>query len=213
MKTREKIKKKALAQLMLDVKFGFDNEEEIFDNISFTFYGDEDYEEEMVEIQLMELISKYYQRHQIDSLGWEFPTDFDKLANVFDELTKKGIICLHNVYNRQDGIDDCLFAIKVLTQKKIQVLGFCYYNSDDLQAAITSRRKSLILEFGSLRRGQEELDIIKKEIIRCIESNGLQINIKYPDSKKIEIKNMDWKKKPDKEDWWVDRVINLLTHT
>ncbi|MBS7256768.1 DUF6891 domain-containing protein [Flavobacterium branchiicola] len=213
MKNKKKIRKDALIQLKLDIKFGFDSKEEIFDNISFTFYEDEGFDECFDKQMLMKFISKHYNKHQKDSLNWEHPTDFDKLAKAFDELIRQKIICLHNVYNREDGESDCMYAFDMLSKKRIKVIGFCYYNSYDLEQVISSNEKSLFLEFKSLKLGIKEVSKVKNKIIRTLKINGLQSNISDFDSNVIEIKNVDWKKKPDTEDWWIDRVIHLLSHS
>lgn len=40
------VKEEALEQLKLDIAFGFDNEEEVFDGIREMFYDDEDFDED-----------------------------------------------------------------------------------------------------------------------------------------------------------------------
>jgi hypothetical protein len=212
MKTK-RIRKSALLQLKLDIQFGFDTEEEIFDNISFMFYNEERYDKCFDEEKLMQLISKYYKRHQRDSLNWQYPTDFDKLANAFDDLVKQNIICLHNVYNCEDGEADCLYAVDMLLKKDIKVEGFCYYNSYDLEQLIGSGEQSLLLRFKSLKLGIKQVTKIKNTILKTLTLHGLQSNVSDLNHNVIEIKNINWRKKPDQEDWWMDRVFSLLSKT
>ncbi|MFH6991697.1 DUF6891 domain-containing protein [Flavobacterium sp. FlaQc-48] len=210
---KKKIRKDALIQLKLDIKFGFDTKEEIYNNISFIFYENETYDEHFDKEKLKKFISKHYKKHQKNSLKWDHPTDFDKLANAFDDLIKQQIICLHNVYNSEDGLSDCMYAFDMLAKRRIKVIGFCYYNSYDLEQVISSGEKSLFLEFKSLKLGIREVSKVKNKIIKTLKLNGLQANVSDFNPNIIEIKNMDWKKKPDKEDWWIDRVIYLMSNT
>ena len=42
----EEIKQEALEQLVYDIKFGFENEEALFDGIRDMFYDEEDFDED-----------------------------------------------------------------------------------------------------------------------------------------------------------------------
>lgn len=208
-----KIKKEALEQLKIDVKLGFDNKEEIFDNISYVFYEEDGFDDSFSEDELGDIISEYYNKHQQESLKWVFPTDFDRLAKSFDELIDQKIICLHNVYNSEDGEADCLHVSDRLSKAKIETIGFCYYGSFDLELVVKENEESLFLEFGSLKPGKEELLRVRDLIVKTLLSNGLEVNILDLSTKMIEIKNINWQKKPDREDWWIDRIFHKLCNT
>ena len=98
----EEIKTDALEQLELDLKFGFENEQQLFESIREMFYDEVDFDENW----LRQTISDKYAQHQIIGSSWIHPTDFDKLARAFDELIRDKIVCLHNAgYTKQDGQD------------------------------------------------------------------------------------------------------------
>ncbi|MGB4775763.1 MAG: hypothetical protein WBP45_11360, partial [Daejeonella sp.] len=127
------IKNEALEQLELDIKFGFENEEEIFDSIRDMFYNEEDFDEDW----LRQTIAEKYKQHQHDSLSWTRPNDFDRLAKTFDQLIKEKIICLHKAgYTKQDGEGDCMESIERLNALGIKAIGFCYYHSQDLARTV-----------------------------------------------------------------------------
>jgi hypothetical protein len=62
----EEIKQEAIDQLELDIKFGFENEEELFESIREMFYDQSDFDEGW----LREKISDKYSKHQSESLNW-----------------------------------------------------------------------------------------------------------------------------------------------
>jgi hypothetical protein len=63
------IKEEALEQLNLDMLFGFENEEALFEGIKEMFYDEADFDEDW----LRQTISVKYKQHQKDSLTWARP--------------------------------------------------------------------------------------------------------------------------------------------
>jgi hypothetical protein len=63
----EVIKQEALEQIELDVKFGFENEEQLYDSIRDMFYQEEDFDEDW----LRQTISDKFQQHQSESVNWK----------------------------------------------------------------------------------------------------------------------------------------------
>ena len=116
-----------------EVRFGFDSEVEILQ--STWDYAIED-EDQLDERWLRQVIGEYYHRHQEASKGWKRPTDFDRLAKVFDELNSEGIIALHKAgYTKQDGYSDVGEVIHML-DRSIKPIGYCFYHTQDLERAV-----------------------------------------------------------------------------
>jgi len=205
----EEIKQEALDQIELDVKFGFENEEQLFDSIRDMFYQEEDFDEDW----LRQTISDKFQQHQSESVNWKHPTDFERLAEVFDELIREKIVCLHNAgYTKSDGEGDCLQTIERLDELGIKSTGFCYYHSQDLGRAVDPEIQNLYLRFDSPTRDDSEALIVANKIVDKMKKNGFDVAWTGTVDQSIEVKNFIWQKVPDDQAWGEERVIQILTN-
>jgi len=203
----EEIKQEASEQIELDVKFGFENEEQLFVSIRDMFYQEEDFDEEW----LRQTISDKFQLHKLESVNWKNPTDFERLAEVFDELILENIVCLHNAgYTKSDGEGDCLQTIERLAELGIKAKGFCYYHSQDLGRAVDPEIKNLYLRFDSPTRDDNEALIVANRIVDKMKKNGFEVAWTGTVDQSIEVKNFNWQKVPDDQDWGEERVIQIL---
>jgi hypothetical protein len=204
----QETKDEALEQLELDIKFGFENEDELFGSIRDMFYDEEDFDEEW----LRHTISEKYNLRQQESLTWVKPTDFDRLAKAFDQLTQEKIICLHKAgYTKQDSISDCMETIERLNDRGINVIGFCYYHSQDLERVIDKDQRNLYVGFDSSKEDDKEALQVAQRIVATLKANNFEVNWPGTIDQRIEIKNINWQKVPDNEDWGANRVIRILT--
>jgi hypothetical protein len=204
----QEVKNEALEQLELDIKFGFDNEEEIFDGIRDMFYDEDDFDEDW----LRRNISEKYNQYQKESLTWTRPNDFDRLAKTFDQLTKEKIVCLHKAgYTKQDGEGDCMETIEKLNELGIKAIGFCYYHSQDLARTVDKDIRNLYLGFDSPTQDDNEALQVAKKIVSTLQDNNFEVSWTGTVDQRIEIKNINWQKIPDNENWGSERVINILT--
>jgi hypothetical protein len=202
------IKNEALEQLELDIKFGFENEEELFDSIREMFYDEEDFEDDW----LRQTIAEKYKQHQQDSLNWKKPTDFDRLAKTFDQLIREKIVCLHKAgYTKQDSEADCLETIKRLNELGIKAIGFCYYHTQDLARTVDKEIRNLYLGFDSPTQNDNEALQVANKIVAALRENNFEVSWTGTIEQRIEIKNINWQKVPDNENWGTDRVINILS--
>jgi hypothetical protein len=204
----EEIKQEAIDQLELDIKFGFENEEELFESIREMFYDQSDFDEGW----LREKISDKYSKHQSESLNWTHPTDFERLAKTFDELIAERIVCLHNAgFTRSDGEGDCMETIERLDELGITAIGFCYYHSQDLGRAVDQETRHLYLGFNSVVEDDNEAILIANRIIDKLRKNGFKVNWSGTVDQRMEIEDIDWKKVPDDQNWGIERVVQILT--
>lgn len=202
------IKSQALEQLVLDVKFGFDSEEEIFDGIRDMFYDEDDFDEDW----LRKKISEEYNQHQKDSVTWIRPNDFDRLAKTFDQLIKEKIVCLHKAgYTKQDGEGDCMETIEKLNEIGFKAIGFCYYHSQDLARAVDKDIRNLYLGFDSPLQDDTPALHVANKIVAALKENNFDVSWAGTIDQRIEIKNINWQKIPDNESWGAERVITILT--
>jgi hypothetical protein len=204
----EEIKQEALEHLTLDIKFGFENEDELFESVREMFYDESDFDEGW----LREKISDNYSKHQRESLEWQHPTDFERLAKTFDELIAEGIVCLHNAgYTRSDGEGDCMETVERLDELGIKASGFCYYHAQDLGRAVDLESRSLYLGFNSVAENDNEAILIANRIIEKLRENSFKVDWSGTVDQRMEIKDIDWKKVPDDQDWGQERVVRILS--
>jgi len=204
----QELKDEALEQIISDIEFGFENEEELFDSICDMFYD----EESLDKVWLRKTITENYLAHQKQSLQWARPTDFDRLVNSFDTLIREKIVCLHNAgYTRQDAESDCLETIEALKQSGVNPIGFCYYHSQDLARAIDPTSRTLLLGFDSADQNESNALQIANRIIATLNKNGFEVAWPGTVDQRIEIKNIRWQKVPDNQDWSMQRVLEILS--
>jgi hypothetical protein len=202
------IKNEVLDQVEVDIKSGFENEEELYESIREMFYEEDDFDEDW----LKQIISEKYQQHQKDSLTWVRPNDFDKLVKVFDQLIQEKIVCLHKAgYTKQDGESDCMEAIEKLKELGIKTIGFCYYHTQDLARAVDKDIRNLFLGFDSPSQNDIEALHVAKRIVSALRENNFEVSWVGTIDQRIEIKNITWQKVPDDEDWGYERVVSILT--
>ncbi len=189
-----------------EIKFGFDYPEEILESVwAFGFEN----EDKLDEKWLNETIKKYYNRHLKESEKWKRPTDFDKLAQIFDELNQEKIIALHKAgYTKQDGYDDVNEVVNLLQAKNIKPKGFCFYHIQDLERVIVSG--SLFLAFDDIKQNTENAILLGKKIVAKLEKNNFLVEWNETVEQRIEIKDLLWQKIPDKQPWGITRAIKFL---
>lgn len=203
----EQQKEEALEQLDIDIKSGFENEEEIVDGMLDMFYDEPDIDEDW----LRKIIEEKYQQHQAASQTWTRPTDFDRLAMCFDQLIKEGIVCLHQAgFTKQDGEGDCMETIERLKELGIKSKGFCYYHSQDLARAVDEEIRNLYLGFDSSSQNDEEALQVAGKIVTTLRDNNFEVQWPGSVDQRIEIRNINWQKVPDNENWGSERVLSIL---
>ena len=202
----QEIKDEVLEQIEKDVLMGFESAEEMTESIADMFADEDDFDEDW----LAETIEARCEEHKENSFNWSKPTDFERLDAAFTHLIKNGIVCLHNAgYTKQDSISDCEDAIEELEDMNVEVTGYCYYHAQDLERAIDPTSKSLLLGFDSVGKDDEEAVIIGDTIVEVLKVLNFEVNWDGTIEHRIEIKNINWQKIPNEEDWGVGRVINI----
>ena len=210
--TNENLKNEVLEFIKQKVRFGFDNQAAILETISDVFYN----ESELNEDWLKQVIAEQYNQYQTESKKWIKPTDFDKLAKVFDELNQEKIIALHNAgYTRQDGYGDVGEVFHLLRAKNIVPSGYCFYHTQDLERAVDPANKNLFLAFGDINQNKinqnnEKGILIGQKIVSKLKENGFAVEWNGTIDQRIEIKNITWQKIPDEQSWGIARAIEYL---
>lgn len=203
----EDIKSEAIEQLELDIKFGFENEAQLYQSIRDMFYNVDDFDEDW----LRQEIAVRYRHHQEASLAWSKPTDFDRLVISFDQLIREKIICLHKAgYTRQDAIEDCVEVVERLSEMGIKAMGYCYYHAQDLARIVEGDSRDLYLGFDSATQNADEALKVAERIVAVLRENSFEVDWMGSADSRIEVKNVNWRKIPDNQSWAADRVIGIL---
>ena len=205
------LKNEVLEFIKQEVKFGFDNEEDILEAVWAAGFENED---QLNEEWLKQVISEHYNVYRSESKKWTKPTDFDKLAKVFDELNQEKVIALHKAgYTKQDGYSDVGEVINLLKAKNIVPLGYCFYHTQDLERAIESTSKNLFLAFDDINQNTEKAILLGQKIATKLRNNGFTVEWNETIEQRIEIKNILWQKIPDGQPWGITRTIEYLHKT
>lgn len=189
------------------IHFGFQLPDEIFESISELFYNEKEFDHEW----LKETIDKRYAHHQLESIKWTNPTDFERLAQAFDSLAKNHIVALHNAgYTRQDAEEECSLAISDLQALEAQPQGYCYYHAQDLERAIDPKSKYLYLGFGTLKNDPSKAQALANYIKSTLSDHGFEVEWSGDIEERLKIININWQKVADGQNWYIERVIELM---
>ena len=203
----QSIKDEAIEQLDKDIVFGFDDKEDLLIGISDMFYNVDNFDKKWLKNEIKIRLKE----HKLVSKKWEYPTDFDRLLKAFDSLNTKGIVALHKAgYTKQDAQDDGLDIIIRLKKKGIEAKGFCYYHTQDLERVI-SEDKNLFIGYDSYNHNDTLAKEIADEIAKTLKLNGLKVKWNGSIESRIEIVDMDWKKRVDGIDYnQKKRILKLM---
>ncbi|MCL1942409.1 MAG: hypothetical protein FWF54_02520 [Candidatus Azobacteroides sp.] len=190
------IKEEITEQVNDEVIFGFSTKEEIFDDIMDVFY-----DEEVDEAWLKTFIDEKYEAHLEESKTWERPTDYEKLAAVFEELNEENIISLHKAgYTEQDGYDDVVQVADILREDGVEPAGYCFYHTQDLERAVNPEIRNLFLCFDSFDQDDKKTVGIGKMIVGKLNKAGFKTSWDGTADQRIEIKGIGWLKTSEEEE-------------
>lgn len=194
-----------IEQLNISIKSGFYDKEEIFTNIEDYLYEnpfDEDWTKKQID-------SAYAERLK-QQTSWATVTDFDKLVQAFDKLNSSGIIALHNAgITKQDGEGDSQEIHEVLLKRGIKTSGFCYYHWQDVERVVDDSH--LFIGFGDFNNNDKDALEIGKQVAAILESNGFKLNWNKTVETRIEITNINWRKRFGNDNCSNEKAIKLLT--
>ena len=203
---KQEFKDEAIEQLEKNILFGFENADDLLESISELFYDEDDFDENWLKREIETRLEK----HQMKSLQWKKPTDFERLVTVFDELNKQKIVALHNAgYTRQDGESDCTEIIEELKTLGINAIGYCFYHAQDLERAI-GEEKMLWLGFDSHNREDALAKVVGEKIVEVLKNNGFNVKWNGSLESRIAIFDINWKKTVDNVDYNYGRVFEIM---
>ena len=173
------------------VRTGFYSQEEVV-----TQFCEERYEPgELDEKEVKEMVAREIAALREEQQSWPTETDCDRLSQVLEALTKKGVISLENAgYTQSDGYDDVRDAYDEAEDKKA-ISGYCTYHGQDLERAM--RGGGLYLAFGPIDPQKEETEgpRVGRIIVEELERRGFKVKWDGTFKERILISEIDWKKR------------------
>jgi hypothetical protein len=184
---------------------GFDTPDEVQEMISDVL------EEGADEDMLRKSVATEFQKKFEDEKSWPKITDFDRLDSAFKALKSRGILCLHNAgYTMSDGHDDSIEAVQEYPEG--QFFGYCFYHGQDLERALSGY--GLMLAYDHVKGDVPEKINVAKVIQEELEKAGFTTDWDGTTNKKINIPNIDWKKRTSSQlvvSSFTKKLIELLT--
>lgn len=203
----DQFKNEVIEELIIEMRSGFYSADFLFERIKDVYVEEPDFDEAW----LREEVNARFQQFLAECKTWSHPTDFERLAFAFDELIQEKIICLHNAgHTKSDGEEDSCQAYERLKELGIQSIGYCYYHSQDVARAIDPDIRSLYLGFGSFNDESSEILKVGFAIANKFLTHGFEVVWSESIDERIELKNIDWKKVPDHQNWAEERVVQLM---
>lgn len=124
--------------------------------------------------------------------------NFSKLENAFTDLSKEGIVAIHNCgFDIEEGVSDA-FELQVhLLNNKFNAQGFCFYTFEDVEYAVFDG--NLKITFGDFENDEAKALEIGKTVCRYLKDAGFDIVWDETINNQIEINPFEWDKSYDDE--------------
>ena len=140
-------------------------------------------------------IDAQFAEHEKEKLTYPAITDCDRLDAAFTKMNERGLIAIQNAgYTQSDGYDD-VSQIYSRHPAKESILGYCFYQGQDLERAI--RGDGLYLAFGPVDPAKEQtVGIDVGHIVREeLENAGLSVDWNGTFEKRLSIPKLNWQKR------------------
>ena len=203
------IQQEALDIIEREIQFGFMEEDELLEEVLETFL-DEDIDPKWLGMQ----VAERYRERQAEIADWdpEEASDFDRLANAFDELSEGRIIAIHRAgFNDEDAIEELTSAMRALAERGVKPKGYVYYHTGHLDRALDPDKPRLDLVFGAMTKAPTQVREVGNLITLTLQRYGLDARWNGGGGDPIRIKDIDWVKEPDDEEWGVERSVAIMT--
>ena len=124
--------------------------------------------------------------------------NFSKLENAFTQISKEGIVAIHNCgYDIEEGVGDAFELNVHLLNNKFEAEGFCFYTFEDVEYAIFDG--NLKITFGDFENDEKKALEIGKAVSKCLNDEGFTIIWDETVNNQIEINPFEWDKSYDEE--------------
>jgi hypothetical protein len=154
--------------------------------------------------EIIEILEDQFIEEEIDfsdmdiALNDSANINFSKLENAFTDLSKEGIVAIHNCgFDIEEGVSDA-FELQVhLLNNKFNAQGFCFYTFEDVEYAVFDG--NLKITFGDFENDEAKALEIGKTVCRYLKDAGFDIVWDETINNQIEINPFKWDKSYDGE--------------
>lgn len=155
--------------------------------------------EEILEILEDEFIGENVDFSQFNISLNDFDNiNFNRLDDVFNSLTSKNIVAIHNCgYDIKEGVNDVFELYVHLVNNKYFPDGFCFYTFEDVEQAILEEK--LNITFGDFERNENKALEVGKMVYDSFKSEGFELNWDETIDNQIELVSFKWDKSYDSE--------------
>ncbi|HHD7445594.1 TPA: hypothetical protein ACOVFI_004746 [Citrobacter braakii] len=150
------------------------------------------------EVWIDEAVKKALTEKQLLQTAWSGDTSYDKLEYAFEILRGLGYIALHQAGNTiSDGKEDVKDIWKAVGGPKSEILGYCFYHSQDVDRAVHTG--NLYLAFSGIGATREESiqrsTVLAMKIRETMENMGFQTSWDGNLDNRIDIHFGQWTKR------------------
>lgn len=147
-------------------------------------------EEEANEEMLREAVTLEFAKKLREEENWPNITDFDRLNDVFANLKKRGVLCLHDAgYTMSDGHEDAHELIQSYPAGTF--FGYCFYHGQDIERALTG--SGLMLAFDHVEGDVPDKSTVGLAVQEELEKVGFSVDWDQTINRRINIPKFDWK--------------------
>jgi tetratricopeptide (TPR) repeat protein len=203
----ERIEKKIL--------IGFEDPAEFVDDIIDEVEA-EDWPDKTPVTWIRKTTRDLHKKQQERSTEWKQPTDVIRLATVFNNLCKKGILALHNTgFTQLEAIDEVTAVMNDMVLSPEQIRGFCFYSGENVEELIYKEKGTLYITFNNILLDDPESGIaVGQTIVDQLREQGFMVSWDGTMKTRIEIPDFSWKKvfisDGDQQQWDHWRVFDLF---
>lgn len=161
-------------------------------------------------------IRDLYRRQQDRSHAWTRPTDVERLAVVFNQLCKEGILALHKTgFSQLEAIDEVTMVMNDMVLSPEVIKGFCFYSGENVDELIYREKGTLYITFNSILLDDPQFGVaIGNVIADRLREAGFTVVWDGTMKTRVEIRNFSWKKvfvsDEDQQQWDHWRVFDFF---
>ncbi len=167
--------------------------------------------------EITEILEDQFIDEEIDFSGFEIsPADssndnFFKLENAFTNLSREGIVAVHNCgYDIREGVSDAFELYVHLANNKFKARGFCFYTFEDVEYAIFDGK--LKITFGDFENDENRALDIGKTVVEYLKAENLPVKWEGTVNNQIEINPFTWDKSyDDKKEYEMEGAYEVYT--
>ena len=148
--------------------------------------------DEILEILEDQFIEEDLDFSQFKISSFDFKNDnFNKLESVFESLTSRNILTIHNCgFDIEEGVEDTFELFIHLKNNNFNPIGFCFYTFEDVEEAISENK--LYITFGDFENIEDKALEIGNIVYNSLKEN---FDVNWDGTvNQIEIVNFIWDK-------------------